>query len=417
MGESQSKLPPRPQDFEYMCINTGSADKVCIILGTDHETEIIRHVIKDSWPPGIQEESLPMNGVHQFKLKGSPFYFASSSTDAARCRKMVGNILNKLCRDGWRLQIAGNYTQTTDFTTWIFKKDPTAVCPSLPFLTVGLNSMDSLLVLNAPIELHQMFKDVIDNSWPKGIRKWTYKNGVLKIKLKENPWCADGKDTIRSKAILYTLVNELRIRQWKLYGNTNLRSRANSLFFEHVPNMVHGLQSFPAHFAISFSSEDLIRLVGISEGLVAAVRNTIQSFWSRGIQRDERYADSIVFKLRGTPWCTSGEEAVNSRFVVIKLMEALQACGWIVAANVNCSRKTQDKSSLLFRQSQPRQSPVFCISLNETDKLRLINAPDDVREASDDVILIFSSYLSCQFVKLQEIFSDDKILSHMESFS
>ncbi|KAL9960254.1 hypothetical protein ACROYT_G033689 [Oculina patagonica] len=298
---------------------------------------------------------------------------------------MVGCILLKLHRHGWRLQMVGDFTQKRYLATWIFKKDPIAVRPDLPFLIVGLSSCDSLMVLNAPMELHQMFKNVVEKSWPNGIQEWTHENDVLKIKLKGNPWDANGMDAVHARVILHTLVNELLVRQWKLYGNTRSGGSSTTFFFEHDPNICW-LQPSPAHFTISFNSEDIIRLIGIPEGLVSAVRNTIQTFWSRGIQNEESFAESWQFKLRGTPWWTSGEEAVDSRFLVLKLIEAMQAYGWSVVAAIDCSKKTQDKSSLLFRQSQPRQSSFFCISLNETNKLRLINAPEDVRKICQDVI-------------------------------
>ncbi|KAL9960256.1 hypothetical protein ACROYT_G033691 [Oculina patagonica] len=388
MGVNQSKLPPRPMNFGYMCIVICETDKVRVILGTDHEIEIIRKVIEESWPKGIQEETFEMNGVHQFKLKGNPFLFASSSTDAVTSRKMIGSVLHRLYRDRWRLQIVGDFTQTTDLATWIFKKDPVAVCPDLPLLIVGLCSWDSLMVLNAPMELlrHRVFQDIVEKSWPKGMQKWTYENDILMIKIKGNPWNASGEDAVHARVILHTLVNELLNRQWKLYGNSRNRTSANTLYFEHDPNIALELQASPAHFTISFNSEDLLRLIGVPEELVSAVRNTIQTFWSRGIQKEERYAESWQFKLRGTPWWASGEEAVDSRFLVVKLIEAMQAYGWSVVAAIDCSRKTQEKCSLLFTQSQPRESPFFCISLNETDKLRLINAPEDVTKVCQDVI-------------------------------
>jgi len=70
MGGSQSNLPPRPLGFEYMCIALRERDKLRIILGTDHETTIIRQTIQQSWPAGIQKESFNLNGVHNFKLSG-----------------------------------------------------------------------------------------------------------------------------------------------------------------------------------------------------------------------------------------------------------------------------------------------------------------------------------------------------------
>lgn len=394
MGGNQSNLPPRPMGFEYMCIAVRETDKLRIVLGTDREISIIRQVIEESWPKGIQQETFKMNGVHEFKLKGNPFCAGTSSSDAIISRKMAGNVLHRLYRDGWKLQMSSDLTQTTDLTTWIFKQDTTSICPSLPFLIVGLSSYDSLMVLNGPMDLHQTFKDVIEKSWPQGIQRWTYENDVLMIKLKGNPWYANGEDTVHARVILHTLIGALQVKQWKLYGNSNLRSSANTLFFEHDPNIVPGIQFSPipgmqfsqSHFTISFNSHDLLRLIGAPEGLVSAVRNTLQTFWSRGIQEERSYAGSWQFKLRGTPWWASGDEAVDSRFLVLKVLEALQAYGWSVAASVDCSRKDSDKSSVIFKTSQPTQSHFFCISLHETDKLRLINAPEDVAKICQDVI-------------------------------
>ena len=152
MGGNQSNLPPRPMGFEYMCIAVRETDKLRIVLGTDREISIIRQIIEESWPKGIQQETFKMNGVHEFKLKGNPFCAATSSSDAIISRKMAGNVLHRLYRDGWKLQMSSDLTQTTDLTTWIFKQDTTSICPSLPFLIVGLSSYDSLMVLNGKCE-------------------------------------------------------------------------------------------------------------------------------------------------------------------------------------------------------------------------------------------------------------------------
>ena len=63
---------------------------------------------------------------------------------------------------------------------------------SQPFLVVGLSSTDSLMVLNAPADLHQRFKDAISESWPLGIQKWSFQNDVLVIKMRSYPWNPEG---------------------------------------------------------------------------------------------------------------------------------------------------------------------------------------------------------------------------------
>ena len=233
------------------------------------------------------------------------------------------------------------------------------------------------MILNAPTQLHQTFKDVIGKSWPPGIRNWSLENSVLLIKLRGTPWRPDGEETVNSRILLQTLVNDLLLKQWNLYGNSNLKSNTNTLFFEHDPNIMLGQYSV-SHFIICLNKHDTLRLIGIPDNLNFAIRDTIQTSWLRGIQGESRYFGSWEFKLRGNPWWASGEEAVDSRYLILKMIETLQAYGWSIIASIASSRKLSDKSALLFRQSQPRQMPVFCLSLNDTDKLRLINVPEDI---------------------------------------
>ena len=377
MGGSQSNLPPRPLGFEYMCIAIRHPDKIRVIHGTDREISILRQTIQETWLRGIQRESFLLNGAHEFKLNGYPFSLNISSGDAVLSRTMAGAVLHRLYCDGWKLLASSDLTRTTDLTTWIFKKISITLLSSQPFVVVGLSSTDTLMILNAPAELHQTFKDIVDKSWPFGIQRWSYENFVLFIKLKGTPWHPDGEETVHSRVLLQMLVTDLYVRQWRLYGNSNLKSGTNTFFFEHDPSIALG-QPCPPHFTISLNKYDTLRLIGIPDSLTSAVRDVIQTNWPRGIQEESRYSLSWQFKLRGNPWWASGEEAVISRYLILKIIEAMQAYGWSIVTSIDSSRKLSDKSSLLFRQSQPRQAPVFCISLNETDKLRLINAPEDI---------------------------------------
>ena len=148
MGGSQSILPPRPLGFEYMCIAFREPDILRIILGTVHEATIIRQTIQKSWPAGLQKESFKLNGVHKFQLMLCPFE-TSSLNEAVVVRQMAERILRRLLQDGWKLQTSSSLTQTTDLTSWIFKKVAGTNVSSQPFLVVGLSSVDSLMVLNA----------------------------------------------------------------------------------------------------------------------------------------------------------------------------------------------------------------------------------------------------------------------------
>ncbi|XP_068691739.1 uncharacterized protein [Montipora foliosa] len=387
MGGAQSTLPPRPVGFEYFCVAVRAPDIFRVILATDYEISIIRRAIKETWRSGIQSEYAFYGGVHEFTLRGFPFAMRGSPSDAVMSRKMAARILHRLYLQGWKLIMSCDLTRTTDLTTWIFKKVPVPVdsLSSQPFLVVGLSSIDSLMILNSPAQLHQTFKDVIRKAWPPGIQNWSCNNGVLLITLNGTPWIPHSDETVSSRVILHTLINNLYLKQWDFYGNSNLKGTANTLFFVYDHSITPELTTV-AHFTISLNKRDTLRLIGIPSSLVSVIRETIRTSWQRGIQAESRYFGSWEFKLYGNPWWASSTEAVDSRYLIVKLIECLQHYGWTVIASIDSSRKPSDKSSLTFRLTEPRQLQVFCVSLNENDKLRLINAPANIKRVCKDVI-------------------------------
>ena len=339
----------------------------------------------------VQKETFELNGVYKYRLKGNPFSPLSSSSEAIACRRMAKRILNRLYRLGWKLQMTSNLCQGLDLATWIFKKVPVPEFTPPPFLVVDLNNLDSLMILNAPSELHQVFKDTIEKSWPSRTENWTVDNDVLSVKLKGKPWLPVVEDTGHSRVMLQEVISNLIRKQWSLYGNSNIRADSNTFFFEHNPTMVPCEHPPPTLFIITFNVNDVLRLIGLPESLVPVIQSTIQSAWSKGIQQESHYAGSYQFKLKGCPWWASGNEAVESRrLIVMKLMEVLLAHGWSPITAFDSSRKWCDKRSLLFRQTQPQNTPFLCLSPYLNEKLRFINAPEDVIKVCYDKVRSFS---------------------------
>ena len=62
----------------------------------------------------------------------------------------------------------------------------------------------------------------------------------------------------------------------------------------------------------------------------------------------------------------------------MKILEALASIGFYVVSGLDVTRKDNDKSLLLFRQGAPMQARFMCLSLNSTDKVKLIAAPPEV---------------------------------------
>ena len=91
----------------------------------------------------------------------------------------------------------------------------------------------------------------------------------------------------------------------------------------------------------------------------------------------------------------SGSQAVEARKLVTVLIEKMTSIGYVIGTGVDFSRSPNSKALLLFRKTYPFHSKVFCLSMNSTDILRLINAPKDVIEVSRQFYVFeFNTFLA-----------------------
>ena len=79
---------------------------------------------------------------------------------------------------------------------------------------------------------------------------------------------------------------------------------------------------------------------------------------------------------------SSGDEGVASRHLICKILETLASQGYYATSGLDITRKDNDKSLLLFQQGVPMQATFMCLSLNDTDKVKLIAAPPNVVQVS-----------------------------------
>jgi hypothetical protein len=135
----------------------------------------------------------------------------------------------------------------------------------------------------------------------------------------------------------------------------------------------HQYSQKPQFAVISLNESDKLRIIQFPLHIIDVVRNAIRNSWRRGIQREREYFGSLEFKLKGNPWYGSGSEAVPARQLVLSVLRDLYYNGWQVMMTTDISSGLYDKDTILFRQIQPNpMASFFSISLNETDKLRVI---------------------------------------------
>ncbi|XP_065058499.1 uncharacterized protein LOC135686231 [Rhopilema esculentum] len=385
MGANQSNLIPMPDGFDYMAITFTATDRIRIIYPTYEEVTGIRETIMHHWPNGIQQEINVLASAHEFKLRGNPFCGHTSLQEAINLRKLCCQLLFRLYNLGCKLLISSDLAQTTDLATWIFHREQTQQA-QFHFAAIGVSSTDKLQFVDFPASMHQMFRDVVQRNWPKNIQDVIAISDALEIKLSGNPWMsAGGSENVQSKTLVKALINELDAQRWVLYASSNLKGTTDTLFFRYDPNLPMDGSRRPA-FAISLSGYDRLRLVDSPEDVVNCVKTMLIQFWAGGIQAENYHFNAYEFKLAGYPWWSDGTEAIYPRLLMCKIFEALMRIGWRVQMAIDLSRAVDDKSVLTFQAGPPIAAPIFCLSLNYTDRIRIINAPADTVEAITDEI-------------------------------
>ncbi|KDQ10254.1 hypothetical protein BOTBODRAFT_178287 [Botryobasidium botryosum FD-172 SS1] len=128
------------------------------------------------------------------------------------------------------------------------------------------------------------------------------------------------------------------------------------------------------HACLTLDARDCLRLIHFPPQITSeVVRDALKHSWKRGIQTERTYAESHEFKLCGYPWHGTGKDAVTTR----TMMGALNV-------TTDVSRKSYDTDSLFFRYNGavvPQPSTFFAIAFNQSDLIRLIEAPSDVLQA------------------------------------
>ena len=137
---------------------------------------------------------------------------------------------------------------------------------------------------------------------------------------------------------------------------------------------------------ISLNRNDRIRLVNFDNGVKDVVRATILRFFQTKEPEVRDYFGAIEFKLKGYPFASSGSEAIATRQLICRLLEAIRDRGYEVVTTIDISRKVTDKSVFLFRRVESAKLKFACIALSDVDRIRLLNFPNQVCKVMRSII-------------------------------
>jgi len=213
------------------------------------------------------------------------------------------------------------------------------------FASLSLHRADTIRFLRFSQQDIETLRMVVHASWPKGIQEERIYGGSHEIKLAGYPW-GEGYsgNGVRAQILMQEVLACLYSMGWMLHVSTDISRKQWD-----KDTMVFRKQATPPPgewFSISFHRADRLRLGGASGATITSFRSILQNMHK--LQSEEWKDQSLnayEFKVLGNPWLASGEETMETRMLILRMLEALERDGWSLYASVDQSISSKNSSS------------------------------------------------------------------------
>ena len=370
MGSSPSAQIKLPSNFDYFTLQIYQSNKLRLIAPPQVVKNSTRSVIEKYW--GIQNiHDSP--GFVEYQLTGHPWQ-PTPLTDVDT-KLFMCTLLKQYYSIGWHVKT------TTDLKYYdgipdliIFERYNTL---QTHVICVSLNDTDKIRVV-APDTIFPHIRKVITTYWPFGILQEMPMKKSYEFQLQGNPWSEIRNDY---SAILINAIFQTLYRLGFIYASAidyGLRHyNVNSMYFKYDPSEEKKPENVHSQFfALALTNSDRLRLINPPGEMTTNISTAISSIWPKGALLINEGNGSFEFILNGFNHkldnTTDGVETVEARTFLTNLMTLLSHYNWNLYATCILSASINDKSTLFFRFSQVKPLRTSCLTLNETDKVRLI---------------------------------------------
>lgn len=367
---------------DYFVITMGWTDRLRLILAPDSIIQSTKEILSYTWQ--IQD-TYSSSGFTEFKLKGTPW--RSIGVDNINVKFFMCSLLKHYYSLGWHLETSSDLNRYGHDTDVLFfkRKEPLQTF----VICLSLNSTDKIRVL-APENLIPPLRQAICKRWSKGIQDERQYDKSFEFKLKGNPWtdwAHDSREAFEIPCLITDLFQALYREGWNYTCAINSGKSdysLNALYFHYVPVDIKN----DGFFSLTLNKTDRIRLFDLPNELLKNLISIMNEFWPKGIQEQGLKSNCYEFKLKGNPWWSDAEEAVESRKLLSNLFQLFSVNGWKMYGSCDLTKSSSKKSTFFFKYSAPNAGSIhnFCLSLNESDKIRIINnndmkLPDQIRSS------------------------------------
>jgi hypothetical protein len=217
---SYSSPPAFQTRFASMSLHT--VDDLRFLRFPPQVVDQCRNTVLSVWKRGIQKEGMYGNS-QEFKLHGYPWQ--AQGKDAMEARRLINALLATLHSLGWVLMLNTDVSKNlSDKDTLLFRYQSPAPAPC-DWCSISFTRLDRIRLIDTPPEIVHTLPARLGPEWVD--KQSEYAPGIQDIKLRGYPWSASGKETMRVRELLLTMLETLEEEGWTVYASIDQSGGAN----------------------------------------------------------------------------------------------------------------------------------------------------------------------------------------------
>ena len=157
-----------------------------------------------------------------------PLRLASRATgdQAISIRKMLLEVIRVARKHKYDLISSLNVKGTTDSLMFQYNSALSDFHQDDMFI-MSLNRHDRLRLISAPDYIVTTAAELVTKHWEKGIQENEAKDGFHELKLRGNPWWADGESAVKSRYLIINMIAKFRSLGWEVAATLDVSRRLN----------------------------------------------------------------------------------------------------------------------------------------------------------------------------------------------
>ncbi|EEQ87355.1 uncharacterized protein BDCG_02475 [Blastomyces dermatitidis ER-3] len=226
------------------------------------------------------------------------------------------------------------------------------------FASVSLHMTDRIRFLGFSSADVTRIYEIIQGCWPKGIQSTREYGPSDEIRLRGNPWRPSAwfeDEKTAARRLVCGLLRGLYDMGWVLKSSVDVLKKEGN-----KDTLLFRFQQPPPPrsnwLCISFNKSDLLQLIDAPEPLCQAMVNALGD----KVQRTQFLESSFEIKFHGYPWKASGTETVETRLILLNVLDCLEQFGFTLYASINQDTNQSEQKTeadTWFCQKQTNWAP------------------------------------------------------------